>query len=128
MQSKVFNRSLVSKGYRVVNSLGTNCVHAQMVATTNGTTSVNVFGANGAPAPITIQGVFVISRDTTAGNITIATPGGTVATIAKGATAGVLVGAASVANATCVENGAVTIVSSSAGNAQVFILYSFDAV
>jgi hypothetical protein len=128
-QSKVFNRALVSKGHRVVNAGNLNCVHYQIVALTNGTTSVNVFGTNGAPAPITIQGVYLISNDTTAGNITVAVPTGTVATIAKGTVAGVLVGGTTpITYNTAKENDAVTIVSSSGGNASVVIIYSFNAV
>ena len=88
---------------------------------TNGTTPVNVFGAGGAPVGLTVTNVTTNSQDTTAGNVTIAQTAGTIATIAKGATSGGLVGGASLANTTVASAAAVTVVSSSAGNAIVTI-------
>ena len=95
-----------------------------IVATeTNGTTTVDVFGAtNGFDG--TITGVYLISKDTTAGTITIATDVGTVATIAKGATAGAMVGANSIANTGFTSAGTLTVVSDSAGEATVFITFT----
>lgn len=90
---------------------------------TNGTTAVSVW-AGGAPAKLTITGVYLISLDTTAGNITVENPASTaVCTIAKGTTAGVMVGATALAD-NVVEIGTDVVVdSSSAGNAKVFITY-----
>ena len=65
-----------------------------VAADTNGTTAVSVFGASGLGVDVTITGVFLVSQDTTAGNITVENPASTVVcTIAKGTTAGALVGA-----------------------------------
>lgn len=90
---------------------------------TNGTTAVDVFASTGVPYPLTVTGVFVISKDTTAGNITLSRRTDTVCTIAKGATAGALVGATSVSNNTYNKGDACKVVSSSAGNVTVFIAF-----
>lgn len=90
---------------------------------TNGTTPVNVIAAT-VPFAAIITGVYLISEDTTAGNITIADTTGTVATIAKGTVSGVMVGAASLTNTTVNLGDTLTIVSSTAGNANVFIAFT----
>ena len=94
-------------------------------AVSDGTTAVSVFGASGLPYAINITGVYLIARDTTATNITVEAPASTtVATIAKGATAGALVGASSLANNTGIAAGTNVIIDgSSTGVAQVFITY-----
>ena len=91
---------------------------------TNGTTAVNVFGGKSFGYPITITGVYLISLDTTAGNITLLNNGNTVATIAKGTTAGAMVGATSLANTVVSPNVSFTAVSSSAGNATLFVTFN----
>lgn len=94
-------------------------------AVSSGTTAVSVFGEAGLPYGITIKGIYLIARDTTATNITVEAPASTVvATIAKGTTAGALVGASSLANTTVPANTNVIIDGSGAGVAQVFITYS----
>lgn len=93
-------------------------------AVSNGTTAVSVFGAAGLPFPITITGVFLIARDTTATNITVEAPASTtVCTIAKGTAAGALVGASSLSNTSVPANTNVILDGSSTGVAQVFITY-----
>lgn len=92
---------------------------------TNGTTPVNIFDANGAPCAMTIVGVFVVSRDTTAGNITPKQGANTVCTIAKGTSTGVAVGGATLSNTVYAKGDVATVVSSSAGNADVFISWTF---
>lgn len=94
-------------------------------AVSNGTTAVSVFGASGLPYAINITGVYLIARDTTATNITVEAPASTtVCTIAKGTTAGALVGASSLANNTSIAAGTNVVVDgSSTGVAQVFITY-----
>lgn len=93
-------------------------------AVSNGTTAVSVFGAAGLPFAITITGVYLIARDTTATNITVEAPASTVvATIAKGTAAGALVGASSLANTAVAANTNVILDGSSTGVAQVFITY-----
>lgn len=96
---------------RVVSVLGT------------GTTAASVW-PNGAPTALTITRVWLISNDTTAGNVTVENPASTVvATIAKGTTAGALVGATSLANTSVAAGTDVIVDCSSAGVAQVFIHY-----
>ncbi len=90
---------------------------------TNGTTPVNVIAAT-VPFTCTITGVYLVSEDTTAGTITVADTAGTVCTIAKGTVSGAMVGAASLANTTVTAGNTLTIVSSSAGNANVFIAFT----
>jgi hypothetical protein len=106
-------------GAKLVTAVG----YFSVAQVTNGTTPVNVIAAT-VPFTATITGVYLISNDTTAGNITVADTAGTVATIAKGTSAGVMVGAISLANTTVTSGNTLTIVSSSAGNATVFITFT----
>lgn len=97
---------------------------AIVVANTNGTTAVSVFGSAGLPFAITITGVYLVSQDTTAGNITVEAPASTtVCTIAKGTTAGAMVGATTLSNTSVAADTNVVVDSSSAGDARVFITY-----
>ena len=97
---------------------------AVVSAVSAGTTAVSVFGSTGLPFAITITGVYLISRDTTATNVTVEAPASTVvATIAKGTVAGVVIGASSLANTSVPANTEVIIDGSGAGVAQVFITY-----
>lgn len=89
---------------------------------TTGTTPVNVLAATN-PFAGTIRSIYINSLDTTAGNIVIKTTAGTVATIAKGTTAGALVSSGTLANTSFTKGGILTIESSTAGNAAVFITY-----
>lgn len=95
-----------------------------VTAETNGTTAVSVFGTAGLPYAITIKDVVLTALDTTAGNITVEAPASTVVcTIAKGVTAGALVGATTLANTSVAAGTNVVVDSSSAGNARVTITY-----
>lgn len=95
-----------------------------ILATTDGTTAVSVFGAAGPGYAITIVGIMLVSLDTTAGNITVENPASTVvATIAKGTVAGVVVGATTLANTAVAATSNLIVDSSSAGNARVSITY-----
>ncbi len=93
---------------------------AVFAANTNGTTPVNILPG----IPVSIGAVFLISNDTTAGTITVANDAGTVCTIAKGTTATLLFGAASLAN-NAAHTG-LNIVSSSAGNARVIFILQYE--
>jgi hypothetical protein len=94
------------------------------VADTNGTTAVSVFGASGLGVAITIKSVYVIALDTTAGNITVENPAATVVcTVAKGTSAGVVVGATTLENTTVDAGTDLVVDSSSEGNARVHIVY-----
>lgn len=90
---------------------------------TNGTTNVDVFTSAGAPFALTITGVYVISKDTTAANITVLQGANTVCTIAKGTTAGAMTGATSLANTVYAKGDVFQVDSSTAGNATVIINY-----
>lgn len=90
---------------------------------TNGTTSINLFSSSGAPFPFLITAVYVIALDTTAGNITLTNNGNTVCTIAKGTTAGVLTGASSLSHTSYIANTPISILSSSAGNVTVIVVF-----
>lgn len=95
-----------------------------LTVTTTGTTAVSVFPTT-SNFPITITGVYLNALDVTAGNITVENPAGTVVTtIAKGTTAGVLVGATSLANTSVLAATNLIVKSSSAGNAVVYISYN----
>lgn len=103
--------------------LATGVMFSGVSKDTNATTPVNVFGvANGFDGVIT--GIYVISKDTTAGNIIVKTTAGTVATIAKGTASGAMVGAVTLANTALDDEGICTIESSSAGEATVIILFT----
>lgn len=101
-----------------------------VVVTTLGTTPINVFSGVSAtttptncPFNLTVTAVYLVSNDVTAGNITLSNSGNTVATIAKGVVAGTMVGATSLANTLVTVTNQFTVVSSSAGNAQIIIIY-----
>lgn len=122
MSTKQYNPDL-KEGYRI--SID-ETIHGVVVMDTNGTAAVNIFsGAGALSQSLTVVGVDLVSKDTTAGNITVEAPAGTViATIAKGATSGALVGAVTLANTT-IAAGVVPIVkSSTAGNASVRIYFT----
>lgn len=105
--------------------LSTGTGYFTVAKDTNGTTAVSVFGSAGLSVPVIITGVYLISLDTTAGNITVENPAATVVcTIAKGTSAGVLVGATSLANTTVAAGTNLVVDSSSAGNATVFITFT----
>jgi hypothetical protein len=128
--SRVENRKLITRsGIRAEHPVDASLVGDQIkVILTNGTTAVNVFGAKGSPYNITITGFFVIAQDTTAGNITLANAGSTVAQVAKGTTKDAMTGEGDALANTSVKSGAaVTVASSSAGNAVCFITYTVDA-
>lgn len=103
---------------------------AQVItADTSGTDAVSVFGEAGPKGAIRINDVWVLSLSTTASNITVENPAGTVVcTIAKGTNNNAIVrAAASVANLT-VNAGTNLIIDSSAAagspGARVFISYT----
>lgn len=98
--------------------------HATATATTTGTVAVSVFGG-ALTTPLLISDVIVTSLDTTAGNITVENPAGTVVcTIAKGTSSGVLVGAVTLANTTVTAGNNLVVKSSTAGNALVKIFFT----
>lgn len=105
--------------------LSTGTGYFTVAVDTNGTTAVSVFGSSGLSVAVTITGVFLVAQDTTAGNITVENPASTVVcTIAKGVTAGALVGATTLANTTVAAGTNLVVDSSSAGNARVFITFT----
>jgi len=94
-----------------------------LIVDTNGTTPVTALGATLAQS-IKILGAFLISKDTTAGNITLAfTSAGSVVVIAKGTAAGAVVGGVSIANSVGAAGDTLSVVSSSAGDAHVYVVY-----
>lgn len=112
------NNNEVSVGYD-------NTTPFCVAATSNGTTAVSVFGSAGLPHAINITGVFLISQDTTATNITVEAPASTVVcTIAKGTTAGACVGATTLSNTAVPAGTNVILDGSGAGIARVFITYT----
>lgn len=94
-----------------------------VVMSTNGTTPVNIF-PNGLPFNLTYTSIVSIAKDGTAGNIILSNNTATVATIAKGTTAGVCVGASSIANTVQLKGTPATVVSSTAGNSFVIIYFN----
>lgn len=93
---------------------------------TNGTTAVNVF-TNGAPFNFTVTGVYLTSLDTTAGTSSVINNGVTIATIQKGTVVGAMVGATNLSTGTSAVysiGNTFTVVSSSVGNATIFLTYT----
>lgn len=91
---------------------------------------VSFFGASATDAVgqyFTITGIFVVAKDASTATITIAGTQGTVATIAKGATAGALVGATSLSNTALVPTDTFTIVSNgpNVGQGDAFVYITF---
>lgn len=95
----------------------------QTCTVTNGTSAVNIFSSAGAPVAMKITGILIVARDTTAGNITVQQAANTVTTLAKGTSTGVAVGGGTLANVTYAAGDVATVLSSSAGNADVFITW-----
>jgi hypothetical protein len=129
MSVRIENRKLVARaGVRHEHPVDASLVadHVKVVST-NGTTAVNVFGSQGAPANITITGFVVGAKDTTAGNIALKQGSTTIASVAKGTTTGAMtIEEAALASPSIGAGTAVTVVSSSAGNALCFIYYTID--
>jgi hypothetical protein len=121
---------LNGKLYSPLQSLGGTSNAYQVVAvTTNGTTPVNVFSLPlgvGMPS-ITITSIKSIAEDTTAGNITLTNAGNTIAVIAKGVTAGAVVGGFSLSNTKVLAGGVLQVVSSSAGNSIVEVVFTVNS-
>ena len=105
--------------------LSTGAGYMVVATDTNGTNAVSVFGSSGLSTAVTITGVYLIAKDTTASNITVENPASTVvATIAKGTSSGALVGAASLANTSVAAGTNLIVKSSGTGNATVFITFT----
>lgn len=98
--------------------------YGQVKVTTNGTTPVNIFGAAGAPAGLVIKGIFIVSKDTTAGNIIVKQAANVVSTTAKGTVTGAFVDGGAISNSTYAKGDVATVESSSAGNADVYITFT----
>lgn len=94
-----------------------------IVIVTNGTTPIKVF-PDGLPFDLKYTSMMTISVDTTAANILLTNNGNSVALIAKGTTAGGVVGAPALSNQMQARGTPATIVSSSAGNAFVIIYFT----
>jgi hypothetical protein len=92
-----------------------------IVATTNGTTPVNVFDANGAPDNLNITAILTIATVTLAGNLVVKNGTDTMATIAKSTTIGAMTAAAPSAVAN-VAKGAVFTVEMGAGSEDVNVI------
>lgn len=119
----IFAVTYVNNGTSAVPAWVTQGQVQTVTQDTSGTTAVPVW-ADGAPTDLVIKSVFLIALDTTTGNITVENPASTVVcTIAKGATAGALVGAVSLSNTTVAKGTALVVDSSTAGNARVHIVY-----
>jgi hypothetical protein len=101
---------------------------SQLVTTTSGTNVIYAFSnsitVQNSPFNLTVVSISIISNDTTAGNITIKNGASTIATVAKGTVSGAITGATSLANTIIAKGSALTVVSSSAGNAQILITYT----
>lgn len=114
----------IGAGKVIGSKLPTGVGYYSVIAKTNGTTPVNVFGVGGAPCALTVVGGFVIAQDTTAGNITMQQAANTVFTAAKGTTTGLSTSMGSLTNATYAAADVCTVLSSSAGNALVVIFFT----
>lgn len=96
-----------------------------IVVDTNGTTPVNILGATSILGGV-IKAVTITALDTTAGNIIVKVGANPVVTVAKGVTAGALVGGTTLSNTTLAVGDVFTVESSSAGNARVVILLQLN--
>jgi ABC-type lipopolysaccharide export system ATPase subunit len=130
MSVRIERRKFVAQGgIRSEHPIDQSLIADQVkMVSTNGTTAVNVFGANGAPANITITSFIVGAKDTTAGNIALKQGSTTIASVAKGTSTGVVtIEEAALSSPSIGAGTAVTVVSSSAGNALCQITYTVDA-
>lgn len=99
-----------------------NTGYFAVATNTTGTTPVNVFGAT-VPFSGTVTGAYITARDTTAGTISVVGASGTMTTIPKLATANAMYGS-TIVNGTMTSGDTVTVVSSSVGNATVFLTFT----
>jgi hypothetical protein len=99
--------------------------YSSVAVTTTGATPVNVFGAGGAPVALTLTSVLVLAKETTAANITVKQAANTVCTVAKSQTAGAVVGAVSLSNATYAPADVCTVVSSAASPGDAIVIMTF---
>lgn len=96
-----------------------------VVATTNDTTAVNVFGAAGCPFAGEIVSIVSLAQNATAGNILTKNANGTVSTIAKGTSAGAAVSATDLSAPTMAKGDTLTIESSATdGTSRVLLTLS----
>ena len=95
-----------------------------VATSTTGTTAVPVLSITKSKFNLTITGVYLTSKDTTAGNISLYNNGATVATIAKGTVAGAMVGATSLLNTSYLAGNSLAVLSSSVGNATVYVTFT----
>jgi hypothetical protein len=97
-----------------------------VVVETNGTTAVNVFDANGAPAALTITGVMAVAKDTVANTEVVLTNGTlAVATFDKLNTVGwVIAEETDMTNEDVTSGDTLTVVTDTTGNAQVWITFT----
>lgn len=99
--------------------------YGAVAVTTSGTTSVNVFGAAGAPCALTITGVMAVAKDTVAGNISVTNGTNAVVSFAKSTTAGIVTGEdGTIDNSSVAAGATLTVESSSTGNAHVWIAFT----
>lgn len=99
-------------------SLGVGGKYYQtVIATTNGTTPVNVFSSAGAPNNFTVASFETIAADAVASNIVLKNGTATVASVAKGTTANAVVGEETLANTAVTKAAVFTVESSGTGNA-----------
>jgi len=90
--------------------------------TSNGTTAVNVWSADGAPANLWIDEVYANSQDAIAGNMTLYNASSTICTIAKVTTAGTITGATTLTFASVASGAGMTINGSGTGQARLTII------
>jgi hypothetical protein len=100
-----------------------------IVATTSGTTVINAIDASGCPIVGEIVDIQTEAQDTFAGNIAVKNTNGTIATIAKSATAGLSVSATALTTPSMAKGDLLTIESDSTnGNARVRIYLSVQTL
>jgi hypothetical protein len=96
-----------------------------LIATTSGTTAQNVIDASGCPVVGEIVDIVTEAQDTLAGNIIIKNANGTIATVAKSTTEGLLVAATTLTTPSMAVGDLLTVESSTTnGNARVRIYLS----
>lgn len=88
-----------------------------VIATTSGTTPVNVFSSAGAAANFIVESFEAIAADAVASNIILKNGTNTVASVAKGTTANAVVGEETLANVAVTKGAVFTVESSGTGNA-----------
>ena len=118
--------SASSCSFAILDSLrSAGIMYGSVVATTTGTNvNTNVFGANGAPANMTITSVTALAQDAIGSTVYLANGTTTLATIISVSTAGSVLASITTSGVSVVSGSALTVSSAGPGNSSMLITFT----